>query len=131
MLAVHFLKIHTPSGHKPKQITPAALKLLEGYDWPGNIRELENEVKRLIAVAGDVIHEEDVSDQVRKGPRGIEGFEGDPGKVRDLDQLVAQVEVEEIRKALTLTEGNKTRAAEMLGISRFTLQRKMEKYDLS
>ena len=131
MLATHFLKIHTPSGHKPKQITPAALKVFESYDWPGNIRELENELKRLIAVAGDVIHEEDVSDQVRKGPRGIEGFEGDPGAVRDLDQLVAQVEVEEIRKALTLTGGNKTRAAEMLGISRFTLQRKMEKYVLS
>jgi len=131
LLTAHFLKIHTPSGLKPKQMTPAALKLLEAYDWPGNIRELENEVKRLIAVAGDVIHEEDVSDQVRSGPRGLEGFEGDPETVRNLDHLVAQVEVAEIRKALALTGGNKTRAADMLGISRFTLQRKMEKYNLS
>jgi len=131
MLVQHFLKIHTPSGLKPKQITPPALRLLEGYDWPGNIRELENEVKRLIAVAGDVIHEEDISEQVHRGPAEVEGLEGDPGRVRDLEQLVAQVEVQEIRKALTLTDGNKTKASDMLGISRFTLQRKMEKHGLN
>ncbi|MHC4550109.1 MAG: sigma 54-interacting transcriptional regulator [Planctomycetota bacterium] len=130
LLVTHFLRAHTPSGLKPKQITPRALNALEGYDWPGNIRELENEVKRLIAVAGDVIHEEDLSEQVLQGPRAVEGFEGHPGQVRNLDALVGQVEVEEIRKALTLTDGNKTRAAEMLGISRFTLQRKMEKHGL-
>jgi transcriptional regulator with PAS, ATPase and Fis domain len=44
--------------------------------------------------------------------------------------LVRQVEVEEIRKALALNDGNKTKAADALGISRFTLQRKMEKYNL-
>jgi transcriptional regulator with PAS, ATPase and Fis domain len=131
LLVAHFLKIHTPSGLKPKQITPRALSVFEAYDWPGNIRELENEVKRLIAVAGDVIHEEDLSEQVRKGPKSITVAAGDPGTVRDLEALVSQVEVEEIRKSLTLAGGNKTKAAELLGISRFTLQRKMEKYNLS
>ncbi|MHC4135642.1 MAG: sigma 54-interacting transcriptional regulator [Planctomycetota bacterium] len=130
LLVPHFLRAHTPSGLKPKQITPAALNAFEQYGWPGNIRELENEVKRLIAVAGDVIHEEDISEHVLRGPSPIAGFEGEPGEVRDLDRLVAQVEVEEIRKALTLTDGNKTKAAERLGISRFTLQRKMDKYGL-
>jgi transcriptional regulator with GAF, ATPase, and Fis domain len=130
ILVPHFLKVHTPSGLKPKQMTPAALRVLEGYEWPGNIRELENEVKRLIAVAGDVIHEEDVSDPVKRGPRGVAGYEGQPGEVRNLDDLVAQVEVSEIRRAMLLTDGNKTRAADMLGISRFTLQRKMEKYNI-
>jgi len=131
LLVAHFLKSHTPSGIKPKQITPRAMAVLEAYDWPGNIRELENEVKRLIAVAGDIVHEEDISDTVRRGPSGIEVPEGDPGTVRNLEALVGQVEVEEIRKALALAGGNKTRAAELLGISRFTLQRKMEKYNLS
>ncbi|NJN14583.1 MAG: sigma 54-interacting transcriptional regulator, partial [Planctomycetes bacterium] len=130
MLATHFFKAFAPSGHKPKQITPRALAALEGYDWPGNIRELENEVKRLIAVAGEVIHEEDLSESVRRGPAGPAIGDGSPSEVRNLDQLVQRVEVEEIRKSLVVADGNKTKAAELLGISRFTLQRKMEKYHL-
>ena len=108
-----------------------AMSTLENYDWPGNIRELENEIKRLIAVGGDIIHDEDLSDQVQKGPRTPGTVAGPADSVRNLDALVRQVEVDEIRKGLSITEGNKTRAAEMLGISRFTLQRKMEKYNLS
>jgi len=131
LLVAHFLKIHTPSGLKPKQITPSALAVLEAYDWPGNIRELENEVKRLIAVAGDVIHEEDLSEQVRRGPRGLALPAGDPSNVHNIEALVSQVEMDEIKKSLALAGGNKTRAAELLGISRFTLQRKMEKYNLA
>ncbi|MEE8106164.1 MAG: sigma 54-interacting transcriptional regulator [Planctomycetota bacterium] len=130
-LAGYFFKKFAPSGQRPKQITPAAMAVLEQYDWPGNIRELENEVKRLIAIAGDPIHEEDLSDSVRQGPRAIGLAAGPADEVRNLDQLVRQVEVEEIRKSLLMTKGNKTKAAELLGISRFTLQRKMEKYHIS
>ncbi|MHC4957515.1 MAG: sigma 54-interacting transcriptional regulator [Planctomycetota bacterium] len=129
LLVQAFLKNCAPSGQKPKQITPRALAVLEGYDWPGNIRELENEIKRLTAVAGDVLHEEDVSEQVRHGPSALQ-TDIAPDEVRNLDQLVRQVEIEEIRKALMVADGNKTKAAEALGISRFTLQRKMEKYHL-
>jgi len=130
VLVPHFLKAFAPSGQKPKQVTPRALAALESYNWPGNIRELENEIKRLIAVAGDVIHDEDLSDHVRRGPAGTVGPDSSPEEVRNLEQLVEHVEVEEIRKALMVTEGNKTKAADALGISRFTLQRKMEKYHL-
>jgi transcriptional regulator with GAF, ATPase, and Fis domain len=131
LLVAHFLKTFAPSGHKPKQITPRAMSALEAYDWPGNIRELENEVRRLIAVAGDVIHEEDLSEAVRRGPKGFAGVPGPPDEVRNLEKLVRDVEVEEIRKALAVARANKTKAADLLGISRFTLQRKMEKYNLS
>ena len=130
ILVSHFLRAFAPSGQKTKQIMPRALAQLEGYRWPGNIRELENEIKRLIAVAGDVIHEEDLSDSVRDGPSGYAGNDQSPDKVHNLEKLVESVEVEEIRKALMLTDGNKTKAADALGISRFTLQRKMEKYHL-
>ncbi|MGQ0613703.1 MAG: sigma 54-interacting transcriptional regulator [Planctomycetaceae bacterium] len=130
LLVSHFLKTLTPSGHKPKQITPRAMSVLENCEWPGNIRELENEVKRLIAVAGEVIHEEDLSDAVRRGPKGSTATPGSPDVVHDLDKLVRQVEIDELRKALAVAQGNKTKAAELLGISRFTLQRKMEKYSL-
>ncbi|MHC4953014.1 MAG: sigma 54-interacting transcriptional regulator [Planctomycetota bacterium] len=131
VLVAHFLKAFAPSGQKPKQMTPRALAALETYDWPGNIRELENEIKRLIAVAGDVIHDEDLSDHVRRGPTGPVGPDSAPDEVRNLEQLVEHVEVEEIRKALMISDGNKTKAADALGISRFTLQRKMEKYHLT
>ena len=62
---------------------------------------------------------------------GLIGLDTAPDEVRNLEQLVEQVEVEEIRKSLMITEGNKTKAADALGISRFTLQRKMEKYHLT
>ncbi len=130
LLATHFLQSHAPKGGRGKQMTSAALKAMEAYHWPGNIRELQNEVRRLVTFAGDVIHEEDLSDQVRQGPRAFAGVPGDSDEVRNLDQLVRQVEVDEIRKALALASNNKTKAAKMLGISRFTLQRKMEKYNL-
>jgi transcriptional regulator with GAF, ATPase, and Fis domain len=130
LLVAHFLKVFAPSGTKPKQITPRAMNELQTCSWPGNIRELENEIKRLIAVAGDVIHEEDLSEHVRRGPFSVAAADGAPDVVRPLEPLVEKVEVEEIRKALVLCDGNKTKAADTLGISRFTLQRKMEKYHL-
>jgi len=55
---------------------------------------------------------------------------GSPDEVRDLNVLVETVEVNEIRKALRLAENNKTRAADALRISRFALQRKLEKYGI-
>jgi two-component system response regulator HupR/HoxA len=122
--------VFAPSGTKPKQITPRAMNEFQTCSWPGNIRELENEIKRLIAVAGDVIHEEDLSEHVRRGPFSVAAADGAPDVVRPLEPLVEKVEVEEIRKALVLCDGNKTKAADTLGISRFTLQRKMEKYHL-
>jgi transcriptional regulator with PAS, ATPase and Fis domain len=130
LLVSHFLKAFTPSGRPPKQITPRAMSALEAYTWPGNVRELENEIRRLIAVAGDVIHEEDISDHVRGGATAPHDRDALPDEVRNLDDLVRRVEVDEIRKALRVAEGNKTKGAELLGISRFTLQRKIEKYGL-
>ena len=93
------------------------------------LKNIEKALKK--AVAGDVIHDEDLSEHVRRGPTGLIGPDSAPDEVRNLEQLVEQVEVEEIRKALMITEGNKTKAADALGISRFTLQRKMEKYHLT
>jgi DNA-binding protein Fis len=58
-------------------------------------------------------------------------LEPDDGPVRNIIELVEQVERHEIDKALRMAENNKTRAADMLGISRFTLQRKLEKYEMA
>jgi transcriptional regulator with GAF, ATPase, and Fis domain len=124
----HFLEIY---GRRQEKDAPAydgeVLTRLMGYDWPGNIRELENEVRRAVALAEDRITAACFSDHVRpRGPRG----EAAPEGVRSLPALVEEAEKREIRKALEQAAGNKTRAAQLLSISRFTLQRKLEKYNL-
>jgi transcriptional regulator with GAF, ATPase, and Fis domain len=117
-------------GGRPRRIAPGVMDLLLAYDWPGNVRELENECLRMLALSGEVIEPEVLSEQVRGFvPKPMDA--GRPDEVRDLNLLVEQVEVSEIRKALGLHEGNKTRAADALKISRFALQRKLEKYGIA
>ena len=83
----------------------------------------------MVALSGEVIEAEVLSEQIRGYvPRAVST--GRPDEVRDLNVLVEQVEVGENRKALGLHETNKTRAADALKISRFALQRKLEKYGI-
>jgi transcriptional regulator with GAF, ATPase, and Fis domain len=126
----HFLKLHSKPGRPPKTLGEDVLDLLEAYDWPGNVRELENEVKRMVALGEDVIKTDILSEHVRRGARGLLDFDDD-GPVQNLIELVEQVERREIEKALRVSKNNKTRAADLLGISRFTLQRKLDKYGMA
>ena len=105
-------------------IEPGVVDVLQGYDWAGNVRELENEVKRMVALSDDTITVDILSDHVRRGARGLADIDED-GPVQNL------IELGEIEKALRVSQNNKTRAADLLGISRFTLQRKLEKYGMT
>jgi transcriptional regulator with PAS, ATPase and Fis domain len=129
LLVDHFLRLHTPAGRKAKEIGPGVMELLVAYDWPGNIRELENEVKRMLALGEQVITADVLSDAVRRGGRTVPAAPAGEG-VRNLIELVEGVERQEIARALEIAQGNKTRASDLLGISRFTLQRKLEKYGM-
>ena len=130
LLISHFLDREAKRmGGKPRRLAPGVIDLLVAYDWPGNVRELENEVLRMVALSGEVVEADVLSEQIRGHvPKGLPV--GSPDEVRDLNVLVETVEVNEIRTALRLADNNKTRAADALKISRFALQRKLEKYGI-
>jgi len=107
---------------KSPEITPAAMELLYNYDWPGNVRELRNCVEAMVALDKDAkIDTEDVPRYVKQGEEtptssGLGGVN------------LEEKEKESIRKALALCEGNREKAAKMLGIGERTLYRKIKRY---
>ncbi|MFB6355467.1 MAG: sigma-54-dependent transcriptional regulator [bacterium] len=103
----------------------AAMQILMTYDWPGNVRELENTVERwMIVSSDDFLMAEEL-------PRDIRGKTPSKQELSDnLKQAVESYEKQHIRRVLEATEGNRTRAAERLGIDPSTLYRKMNDYGL-
>jgi len=113
-----------------------ALRLLENYDWPGNIRELENAIVRAAALCDQVVRPEDLPDRVRNCSKLVMDDVGAPLEPQLLSDcgeeslLLSEVERRHIFRVLARTGGNKQAAARILGIDRTTLQRKVERYDL-
>lgn len=127
-LIEHFLRIFADdTGQQRKSMTKEALELLKSYNWPGNVRELENELRSMVALGGDVLEKSDIPSHIHEQ---VELLVGEESGFHDLNELIESIESREINKALQRTKSNKTKAAKLLGISRFALQRKMEKYDL-
>ncbi|TPV93992.1 MAG: GAF domain-containing protein [Myxococcales bacterium FL481] len=122
-LIAHFLARH---GGERLHVGAHAMRLLLGYGWPGNVRELENEVQRWVALAEDKIRPDDLSAGIRAA---IEGELEDPDDL-NLRSRVDRLERALIDRALERTEGNQTRAAALLGLSRFGLQKKLRRLQL-
>src|SRR4051812_29771334 len=124
-LSDHFLTEVAARSHKRiTGFTQAALKILLAYPWPGNVRELENVVERAVALAeGDQIGPDDLPSQVRER-RSADVLAG--ALARGL--TLAELEREYIHRVLQAEGGNKTRAAQRLGLDRKTLYRKLEEY---
>ncbi len=124
--------------HDIRGISPDALNALESYSWPGNVRELENTIRRAVIVAkGNILSKEDLifpEQDISKGFREainsvIEGaFLSGEGK--PYDRVIAEVEKALIKRALELTKGNQVKASSLLGITRVTLRKKIEEYNL-
>jgi len=127
VLARHFLdRIAKERGEPPREIADAALELFGRYEWPGNVRELENEIRRAHALADKVILPEVLSDSVRKG-EGPMGRALRAATLKDaVRDAVREVERSMIAEALRLERGNKSAVARRLGISRPTLDAKMD-----
>jgi serine/threonine-protein kinase PknK len=116
------------SGRSRIRISPEAMQVLMRHVWPGNVRELLNEVRRAAILCDGVILADHLSDSVRN-PSDRDGELSLPAESgTTLPAMVEELEARLIRKALQKATGNKSRAAEMLGLSRFALQRKLEKY---
>jgi len=109
------------------QLRHEVLAALSAYDWPGNVRELENEMRRVLLLAGEEVLLEHVSPNVLEGSTGGDGAPT-PIVMGDLRAAVERFERQAIQEALKRAGGNKSRAAKELGISRFALQRKLDKY---
>lgn len=127
-LIAHFLRKMAQGKQIPQKIlADDALSLLLQYNWPGNIRELENVVERLIYISeGNVIRVDDLPNHIRQlGEAGLIEF----GQ-RPLKQAVQELEKEMIMKALKNTNNNRQKAAAILGMPRATLYQKLKEYDL-
>jgi transcriptional regulator with PAS, ATPase and Fis domain len=159
LLATRFLAIASEQQRKPiAGLEPAALELLSRYDWPGNVRELRNEIERAVALAraSESVAPEHLSAPLRV-QRGFENGaplnHTDPGRTRravpaaasapassddargedakgPLRRARAAFEADYITKVLDHHQGNVSRAAIALGLSRASLQKKMKEYRL-
>ncbi|MEO5768147.1 MAG: sigma 54-interacting transcriptional regulator, partial [Polyangia bacterium] len=118
-----------PAGGPPRRITAQALARLAGYRWPGNVRELENELMRAAALCDGAIDVSDLSPHVAgNAETALTGLE-DPDNLT-LRPRVERLERALLREALSRSGGNQTRAAVALGLSRFGLQKKMQRYQM-
>jgi len=117
------------TGKRIAGITVKAMSALLAYDWPGNLEELENVVRQLVHLcpSGRPIDVEMLPEKVRLATVRS-GARVDASSDLDLERLVATTEEAAIREALKRTQGNKTQAARLLGLSRNGLAMKMERY---
>jgi transcriptional regulator with GAF, ATPase, and Fis domain/DNA-binding helix-hairpin-helix protein with protein kinase domain len=123
LLLQHFIALHA-RGRKVT-VEPAALQALSAFAWPGNVRQLENEVRRALVLVDDTIRLEDLTPDIAGSARPARG-----GDEFDLRGRVDALEADLVRAALRKTAGNQTRAAELLGLSRFGLQKMMKRLEI-
>jgi two-component system response regulator HydG len=127
LLVEHFLaKIAKKQSSVPLEIAPEALALLTAYSWQGNVRELENTIERAVALArGVVLTIEDLPERIRSaGGQTTAILAAAKSKRLTLGELEREYILEILREA----GGNKSRAAEVLGLDRKTLYRKLDEY---
>ncbi len=124
LLADHFLKEFTTAyGRKPKEMTPEAYRVLQEYSWPGNVRELRNLMERIVImnpqIRVDARHIPLNASRRSTADRATDRF-------GSLQEVREAAERDYILRKLEETRGNVTRAAELLGLERSNLYRKMK-----
>ncbi len=130
LLVSHFIeKSNRKLTKRVRGLNPQAMDLLIAYHWPGNVREMENVIQRMMVVTkGDTLDIRDLPPEIRGKDEGL------PKRADDLKGIARgpteAAEKRAILDGLTKTRGNITQAARSLGISRVTLQKRMKTYKL-
>jgi two-component system, NtrC family, nitrogen regulation response regulator NtrX len=124
LLADHFLKEFTTAyGRKPKELTPEAYRVLQEYSWPGNVRELRNLMERIVIMNPQVRVD---ARHIPLNPSRRAAADRTTDRSGSLQEVREAAEREYILRKLEETRGNVTRAAELLGLERSNLYRKMK-----
>ena len=141
-LVDYFLTKNSPNPRRPKTLQPEALAQLKSHDWPGNVRELENAIQRaLVMTKGDAILREDLPPEIfqaipvapQSGDDTLASLSAKLFQWVRADanlKIIPAVERELIINALKETNGNQVQAAKLLGITRATLRKRIEKFEI-
>lgn len=130
LLITHFLGIYNKKFALNKKLALEAVDCLINYSWPGNIREVENVVQRMILLSGDSIETGDLPENIRNSSRPGEAGPPDCTDGQNLRQALEELEKGRIKAAL-LAHGSTRRAARRLGIDQSTLVRKARKHRIT
>jgi transcriptional regulator with PAS, ATPase and Fis domain len=132
LLVTHFInKLNTKLNKEIKGISPAAMEKIMEYDWPGNIRELENTIERAVNLCnGSIITEEDLlTDSMQNELRANLKYESTKYDDNDIEPLEV-MEKRAIERALNISGGNITETAALLKVTRNTIYNKIKKYNI-
>lgn len=122
LLATHFLHLYARElSRRIAGFTPEATAAIDAYEWPGNVRELQNRVKRAVVVAE--------GRRITRADLGLGPVEDEPATM-NLRRVRERAELEAVRRALVRAQGNISRAAKLLGISRPTLYDLLRQHQL-
>ncbi len=133
-LSLHFLKLTNENfGKDIPGFSPEVLNLFENYGWPGNVRQLQKEIERLVALTaeGQLIQPNQLSRDLHSlySAQNINDNETNEGYL-SLPEQSKRLEIILIKKAMRRTRGNKTKAAKLLAITRQGLDKKIKRYNL-
>jgi len=134
LLVVHFVAKFTADNNmkQQKSFSTQALNYLTGYDWPGNIRQLENVVEScMVLVPGNVIEEENLPAEIRDEESQFKSAVDLLPVQLDLADTLQKIEAALIRRALVRADLVQVKAAELLNISKSLLQYKLKKYGIT
>lgn len=136
LYANHFLNLVTPSQHQGQEFSEEVITIFLNYQWPGNIRELQNVVKRAALLCNNgIITEECIPKEIIYQSRQKAGVDltrsiGSGEKEDNLKEVAHQAEKNKILQTLKAARYNKTKAAKMLNIDRKTLYNKIKQYSI-